>query len=123
MPRTIYIDPLTLPDSAARHIWAENSLSDSQREDLYDLVTKSADTPTLAKHLSVLPLRPEFKGKLLNAKNRMIADSTEPEHPAIIAAKRIGELASTPEGAKMLEIAETHPRLLHALLAGNAKSK
>lgn len=121
MPRDKHIDSWTLPDRAAMHIYAENSLTDSQRADLYDLVHSTKDTPELARHLASLPLPPEFKGKLLNAKNHMIAP--EPEHPAIIAAKRIGELASTPEGAKMLEIAETHPRLLHALLAGNAESK
>jgi hypothetical protein len=101
-------------DAAKPILLAAPTLTNGDRERLWDIFHESRDHNELAAKLAPVNVPNEVKHQLFMAK---VATMPEPTHQEKIvgAINRLGTMASTPEGKRQLEIAEQHPNILRHL--------
>jgi hypothetical protein len=101
-------------DAASPILRAASGITDADREQLWDAFAESRDPQTLATKLA----HPNFdhvdnsiKHDLFTAKVAAMPAQSHADK-VVGVVNHLAKLASTPEGKKMLAIAESHPTLL-----------
>jgi hypothetical protein len=106
-PTRQHLEPEQLTDSIARHLYADDSLSDDQRADIWD-VAHGKSTDELAQHLDTLPISPKLKLNLLVAKSKL-TPAIPPKSVTEKISDAIHEMAKI--NPTLLDIAEKYPHI------------
>lgn len=101
--------PLT--DPAGPILAGDPALNDDQRADLWDIFHTSKDPQQLASHLQLMAVPEDTKQKLFQAKSQ----STPVLSPVDKTTQAINKIAEI--DPKVLELAESHPKVTAALVS------